>query len=70
MFIYKGIVPDLLDYQKSSKDADGLEATRAYREWMRTYSSTARWNDHFYDPFDPFCERRKPDDINLLLDFF
>jgi len=64
----KGIVPRSLE-SKILQDADGLEATGAI-SIMRTYSSTGQMKRLFYNPEDPFCERRNPDDLDYALDLF
>jgi uncharacterized protein len=64
----KGIIPKLLE-SKIIQDADGLDATGAI-SIMRTYSSTSQMKRPFYDPFDPFCENRKPDATKFALDLF
>ncbi len=64
----KGIVPELLE-SKIVQDADGLEATGAI-SIMRTYSSTGQMKRPFYNPEDPFCENRKPNEMSFALDLF
>lgn len=64
----KGIIPKLLD-SKILQDADSLEATGAI-SIMRTYSSTGQMKRPFYNPKDPFCQKRKPDPNNFALDLF
>ena len=64
----KGIVPKLLE-SKILQDADGLEATGAIAI-MRTYASTGQMKRPFYNPEDPFCEKRKPDSSRFALDLF
>lgn len=64
----KGIAPKLLE-AKILQDADGLEATGAISV-MRTFSSTGSMKRLFYDPNDPFCENREPDDLKYAIDLF
>jgi uncharacterized protein len=64
----KGIVPDSIE-AKIIQDSDGLEATGAISV-MRTFSSTGQMKRMFYDPSDPFCRGRKPEDLKFALDLF
>ncbi len=61
-----GIRPESLD-SKIVQDADRLEATGAIAI-MRTFCSTGQMKRKFYNPEDPFCEKRMPD--NYALDLF
>jgi len=64
----KGIVPESIE-ARILQDADGLEATGAI-SIMRTFSSTGQMHRQFYEPGDPFCERRTPNDLKYGLDLF
>jgi len=64
----RGIVPNLLE-ARILQDADGLEATGAI-SIMRTFSSTGSMKRIFYNPTDPFCRDRNPDDLRYALDLF
>lgn len=64
----KGITPKILE-AKILQDADGLEATGAIAI-MRTFSSTGSMKRLFYNPNDPFCENRDPDDLRYAIDLF
>jgi uncharacterized protein len=64
----KGIQPTFLE-AKILQDADRLEAMGAI-SIMRTFSSAGVMNRRFYDPVDPFCKKRKPDDSKYALDLF
>lgn len=64
----KGIVPESIE-AKILQDADGLEATGAI-SIMRTFSSTGQMGRQFYEPSDPFCEKRTPEDLKYGLDLF
>jgi uncharacterized protein len=65
----KNIRPETIE-ARILQDADMLEATGAI-SIMRTFgSSTLMNNGSFFDPADPFCRRRKPDDLNYSLDLF
>jgi uncharacterized protein len=37
---------------------------------MRTFASTGRMGRPFFDPVDPFCQRRDPDPFRYGLDLF
>ncbi len=63
----KGIVPDLLE-AKILQDADRLEATGAI-SIMRTFSSGGQMNRPFFDPDDPFCQKREASN-QFCLDLF
>lgn len=64
----KGIVPDFLE-AKILQDADRLEATGVI-SIMRTFASTGIMKRLFYNPEDPFCENREPDDFKYAIDLF
>ncbi|MEK6961059.1 MAG: HD domain-containing protein [Nanoarchaeota archaeon] len=64
----KGIMPESIESQ-ILQDADGLEATGAI-SIMRTFSSTGQMGRQFYEPSDPFCESRAPEDMRYGLDLF
>lgn len=64
----KGIIPNFLE-AKILQDADSLEAMGAI-SIMRTFSSAGAMNRRFYDPSDPFCKKRKPNDAKFALDLF
>jgi len=64
----KGIVPSTIE-AKILQDADGLEATGAVSV-MRTFSSTGQMKRLFYALEDPFCRKRKPDDLKYAIDLF
>jgi uncharacterized protein len=54
---------------KILRDADKLEAT-GILSIMRTFASTGQMNRPFYDPDDPFCDNREPDDKKYGFDLF
>lgn len=54
---------------KIMRDADRLEATGII-SIMRTFASTGQMNRPFYDPNDPFAEKREPDSKKYGLDLF
>jgi uncharacterized protein len=64
----KGVEPTL-SAAKIIQDADGLEATGAI-SIMRTFSTSGAMNRPFYSFEDPFCARRKPQDLRYGLDLF
>jgi len=64
----KAQVPDFLE-AKILQDADSLEAMGAI-SIMRTFSSAGVMNKSFYNPLDPFCDKRNPDDEKYALDLF
>jgi len=64
----KGIKPTFLE-AKILQDADSLESMGAI-SIMRTFASTGVMNRRFYDPRDPFCRKRKPNDAKFALDLF
>jgi uncharacterized protein len=65
----KNIKPGTLE-AKVLQDADLLEATGAV-SIMRTFgSSMVMQNRSFYNPIDPFCEERRPEDRIYSLDLF
>lgn len=51
------------------QDADKLESTGVI-SIMRTFSSTGQMQRPFYNPEDPFCEKREPDSKKYALDLF
>lgn len=64
----KGIIPDSLE-SKILQDADKLESTGAI-SIMRTFSSGGQMRKTFFNPQDPFCEKRSPDSKKYALDLF
>tara|TARA_B100001741_G_C16504232_1_gene576305 strand:+ start:240 stop:878 length:639 start_codon:yes stop_codon:yes gene_type:complete len=64
----KDDVPDNIE-TKILRDADKLEATGII-SIMRTFASTGQMNRPFYNPDDPFCEKRTPDSKCYGLDLF
>lgn len=64
----KGVVPRTLE-GRVLQDADRLDAIGAIgvARWAATCTEMAR---PFYDPGDPFCEKRAPDDALWGLDHF
>ncbi len=65
---HKHAVPTHLEV-KILRDADKLEATGVIA-LMRTFASTGQMHRPFYDPEDPFCERRESNDKKYALDLF
>lgn len=51
------------------RDADRLEASGIIAI-MRTFASIGHMGTRFYDPKDPFCEKRKPNAMKYGLDLF
>jgi uncharacterized protein len=51
------------------RDADRLEASGIIAI-MRTFASTGHMGISFYEPNDPFCEKRKPNAMKYGLDLF
>jgi uncharacterized protein len=64
----RGILPETLE-AKVLQDADRLDAIGAIGI-ARCFSTGAEMGRPFYDPADPFCERRAPDDKQWTLDHF
>ena len=64
----KGIIAESLE-GRILQDADRLEATGAISV-MRTFASSGRMGRGFFDPDDPFCERREPQPFSYALDLF
>lgn len=64
----RGKTPEFLE-AKILQDADGLESMGAI-SIMRTFSSAGVMNKIFYNPEDPFCKERTPDDNKYALDLF
>jgi uncharacterized protein len=62
----KGVVPDALD-SRVLQDADRLDALGAIG-LARMWATCADMKRPFYDPSDPFAERREPDDKAWGLD--
>jgi uncharacterized protein len=61
-----GIEPDTLE-AKVLQDADRLDAIGAIG-LARLFATTTAMRRPFYEPGDPFCERRTPDDRSYGLD--
>jgi uncharacterized protein len=66
---YDGGIKPKSPESKILQDADRLEATGAIAI-MRTFCSTGQMKRRFYNPNDPFCEKRKPDSLLYALDLF
>ena len=64
----KGVVPEALE-ARLLQDADRLDAIGAIGV-ARCFATTADMKRPFYDPADPFCRRRAPDDKAYGLDHF
>ena len=64
----RGIRPDTLE-AKVLQDADRLDAIGAIGI-ARCFATTADMRRPFYDPADPFCRSRPPDDKQWGLDHF
>jgi uncharacterized protein len=64
----RGIVPDTLE-AKVLQDADRLDAIGAVGV-ARCFATGAVMRQPFYDPEDPFCARRQPDDKRFSVDHF
>jgi uncharacterized protein len=62
----KGVVPDALA-SRLLQDADRLDALGAIG-LARMWATSADMKRPFYEPDDPFCERRAPDDKEWGLD--
>ena len=62
----KGVKAEFVE-AKIIQDADRLEATGAI-SIMRTFASAGAMNTTFYNPHDPFCTNRKPEDLKYALD--
>ncbi len=63
-----GVVPDTLE-AKVLQDADRLDAIGAIGV-ARCFATCADMKRPFYDPDDPLCERRAPDDKRWGVDHF
>jgi uncharacterized protein len=63
-----GIVPDTLE-AKVLQDADRLDAIGAIGV-ARCFATSAAMKRPFYDPEDPLCARREPDDKQFAVDHF
>lgn len=64
----KNIKPDFIE-SAILQDADGIEATGAI-SIMRTFASAGSMQKIFYNPKDPFCEKRSPNDKKYSIDLF
>jgi uncharacterized protein len=64
----RGIVPDSFE-AKVLQDADRLDAIGAIGI-ARCFATGAVMRQPFYDPEDPFCSRRPPDDKRFSVDHF
>jgi uncharacterized protein len=64
----RGITPDTLE-AKVLQDADRLDAIGAVGI-ARCFATGAVMRQPFYDPADPFCARRTPDDKRFSVDHF
>jgi uncharacterized protein len=64
----RGIVPDTLE-AKVLQDADRLDAIGAVGI-ARCFATGAVMRQPFYDPADPFCAAREPDDKRFSVDHF
>jgi uncharacterized protein len=64
----RGIVPDDLE-AKALQDADRLDAIGAIGI-ARCFATGAVMRQPFYDPADPLCRRREPDDKRFSVDHF
>jgi uncharacterized protein len=64
----RGIVPDTLE-ARVLQDADRLDAIGAVGI-ARCFATGAVMRQPFYDPADPFCARREPDDKRFSVDHF
>ena len=64
----RGIVPDTLE-ARVLQDADRLDAIGAIGV-ARCFATGAVMRQPFYDPGDPFCARREPDDKRFSVDHF
>jgi len=64
----RGILPDTLE-ARVLQDADRLDAIGAIGI-ARCFATGAVMRSPFYDPADPFCARREPDDKRFSVDHF
>jgi uncharacterized protein len=64
----RGIVPDTLE-ARVLQDADRLDAIGAIGI-ARCFATGGTMGASFYDPDDPFCARREPDDKRFSVDHF
>ncbi len=64
----RGITPDTLE-ARVLQDADRLDAIGAIGI-ARVFSTCASMKRPYYDPIDPLCQRREPDDQRFGLDHF
>eukprot|EP00727_Mastigamoeba_balamuthi_P002488 m51a1_g12236 hypothetical protein (879) ;mRNA; r:95310-98670 len=64
----RGVTPDTLE-AKILQDADRLDAIGAVGV-ARCFSTGAEMHRPMYEPRDPFCEHREPDDKKYTLDHF
>jgi uncharacterized protein len=64
----RGIVPDTAE-AKVLQDADRLDAIGAIGV-ARCFATGATMRQPFYDPEDPLCARREPDDKRFSVDHF
>ena len=64
----RGIVPDTLE-AKVLQDADRLDAIGAIGV-ARCFATCAQMQRPFYEPSDPFCHAREPNDKEFGLDHF
>jgi uncharacterized protein len=64
----RGIVPDSAE-ARALQDADRLDAIGAIGI-ARCFATGAAMGQPFYDPEDPFCARREPEDKRFSVDHF